>query len=1063
MFNRLIKKHLEGIRKLGYKNNYIFVYKGFPVSFLFELNKNIPFLNKEDQIFTSGKIDLKKIVNNISSLVKKVLRKDKGLHLLIYEEFILLSQKIDLSLCSSRFVVIENNFYSEYPNPSTEHFIDVEHAIEKDHLNFKENELFNFFYVNSVIVENINLVQYRDIDASVFKNIELRPFFDRQVLGSKLHFEEVEEIVDSNIIIFPASKSYLKLKNNIFAGFFLTGQQLLVTDLIILTDKQYEDELKIFQYILKENDVQLKILIKKTTIKHQYRGEFIKILKQYWGSDSFRELIFYKRPDLNSEKLIISQGAVLEEIVKQCELAKECNDFSDIFLTSPTGSGKSVLFQIPAVYIAQKYGLITIVVSPLKALMYDQVRSLKQRDINFVAYINSDIPLIEREKIVKEIKKGETSILYLSPELLLSYDIRNFIGDRGIGLLVIDEAHLVTTWGRDFRVDYWYLGNYIRKLRKYSKQMFPVLALTATAVYLGENDIVFETIESLNMQTPKLYIGNTRREEITFEIKSFEYKKNHELAKMRHTERIIKDSIKNNRKIIVYFPWTTQIRHMMDEMPDKYCKKIGVYYGDVDKIEKQIVMEKFYSGEQLAVLATKAFGMGIDISDIHIVYHHAPSGNLSDYIQEVGRVARSKDIQGIAKVDFCDKDLKFTKILYGLSSIKQYQVRLALQKIWDIYSRHKQQNFLISAEDFGFIFSERDPDKLGGKVKSCLLLLEKDLIKKFKYNVIIVRPKSLYSTVFACVNKEIEENFLKKYGEFCEKVCSTSSNKQYLPEGIISSDVGDVFRIKLNKIWENYFDRDSFPMVKRKFFDEKLFTEFDKGVFPKYKLTIVLKYTKREVLEKLVEYFSILDKAFNKLQGGFFREDTLNSILKGYFKAEILRKKIVNLLINVYTFPLFDVSKSKKYRYDVFIQSKKTEHGEEVYRIIGSAFVKAEHYIIQQVNSMFSTGNNLFDKYLSSSDNQSEVQIKVAHVLEALSLGSYELVGGEIPQIFIRINAPYKLKVLATDPSYFNLILDDIDNRHKESVDIMEKFFTTPMGNTERWDFVENYFLGKKV
>ena len=126
-----------------------------------------------------------------------------------------------------------------------------------------------------------------------------------------------------------------------------------------------------------------------------------------------------------------------------------------MFLTSPTGAGKSVLFQVPAMYLAEQYELVTIVVAPLKALMYDQVEAL-QRDRNYhkAAYINSDKTLIERQDIIEKIAQKEISVLYLSPELLLSYDIRTFIGDRQLGLLVVDEAHLVTTWGRDFRVDY---------------------------------------------------------------------------------------------------------------------------------------------------------------------------------------------------------------------------------------------------------------------------------------------------------------------------------------------------------------------------------------------------------------------------------------------------------------------------------------------------------------------------------------------------------------------------------------------------------------------------------
>ena len=181
-----------------------------------------------------------------------------------------------------------------------------------------------------------------------------------------------------------------------------------------------------------------------------------------------------------------------------------------------------------------------------------------------------------------------------------------------------------------------------------------------------------------------------------------------------------------------------------------------MYYGDVLATEKQITADKFHDGRILVVLATKAFGMGVDIDDILEIYHHATSGNLSDYIQEVGRVARRKGMLGTASIDFCNRDLKFTKILYGLSSIKQYQVKYALEKINDLYQRSKKRQMLVSVEDFGFIFSDSAAEygELERKVKSALLCLEKDLLRKInnQYPIFIVRPKSLFSTVFACID-----------------------------------------------------------------------------------------------------------------------------------------------------------------------------------------------------------------------------------------------------------------------------------------------------------------------
>lgn len=172
-------------------------------------------------------------------------------------------------------------------------------------------------------------------------------------------------------------------------------------------------------------------------------SQFTGILQKYWGSAAhFRPLLFYKDPDRSQETETITQGQIIAEIVDQCEAAQNKEAYSNIFITAPTGSGKSILFQIPALYLAEKYNLVTIVVSPLIALMNDQVDQLqRERGISIAACINSSMSIEERGDVIEQIHMGKKSLLYLAPELLLTTHLQSFLGGRQVGMVVIDEAH----------------------------------------------------------------------------------------------------------------------------------------------------------------------------------------------------------------------------------------------------------------------------------------------------------------------------------------------------------------------------------------------------------------------------------------------------------------------------------------------------------------------------------------------------------------------------------------------------------------------------------------------
>ena len=345
------------------------------------------------------------------------------------------------------------------------------------------------------------------------------------------------------------------------------------------------------------------------------------LLRDIYGYGQFRDLEVYDDLFRGKDTLHISQGQLIESVIAEAEKAyKGEKEPDNVLLTAPTGAGKSLLFQLPAIYLGREYGLLTIVVSPLKALITDQVEGLQELGYTRVAYASSDLSPEQKNEVYRQVREGEVDLFYLSPELLLSYDIKHFAGERRIGLVVVDEAHTVTTWGKEFRVDYWFLGRYLQGLKKSLGYAFPLFALTATAVWnpKGGNDMVFETIRSLQMEPCVLYAGTVKRHNIGFDIRQMEMEEGetYDKAKQRVIAQRV-DSFLDGHKTILYYPFAGGIdMRLKTWVKPVDWHLVASYYGKKDKEQKAAIVQDFKEGEKRMIVATKAFGMGVDISDI---------------------------------------------------------------------------------------------------------------------------------------------------------------------------------------------------------------------------------------------------------------------------------------------------------------------------------------------------------------------------------------------------------------------------------------------------------------
>lgn len=1067
LYNHMLPQHLHTLKETFGDKGCVFVYKGFPLSFVQQVQQHFTPASQSNIVKPDGKLNLEAIKANPLAYIASIQQVTDNHAAIWYEEFTSFARTINpTALQPKKFVVIDNNLFRFFPNPSNHSNSDLEQAIDSEK-EFDDDELFNEFYTNSSIVDGVRYVQYPDLDFEDWANVSKIDFFNthNQQLATTAYTEGMDT---TGFVQFQLeNKAWLRLKYQFFEGLAIEEPVKLLIDTATLRNIQSLHELLMLQQLFLAADIVHEFCYRKDFYSDHFRPELLTILNDHWSSSSFRQLRVYEDPDINTDLAEISQGAVCEHVVKQSEMAMEGKLHEDIFLTAPTGAGKSVLFQVPAIYLADKYDLVTIVVSPLKALMLDQVTALREeRGYHKVGFINSDISLIEREEVLTNIKEGRISVIYLSPELLLSYDIKYFIGERQIGLLVIDEAHLVTTWGRDFRVDYWFLGNYIRKARKYSNASFPVFAVTATAVYNGPNDMVFDTINSLNMQNCRKFIGYVRRDDIAFGIRRFELPtKSHENDKVNQTAAVITSYIENSRKAIVYFPWISTIGDVIRLLKPEHKALVGQYHSREDAENRNRILRDYKENRIKVVLATKAFGMGVDISDIEEVYHHAPSGTIADYVQEIGRVARRSDIEGVATMDFHPKDLKFSRILFGLSSLKQWQVKLVLEKLNNIYRLNKRRNFLVSIDDFAHIFPNNDQPEQ--KVKSALLVLEKDLLARYRYNVLIVRPKSLFSTVYARIANEEVQKFKDLYGQYIVEERSTPSKGVHRINNntvaVANGNHSHVFKIQLDKIWENYFSEESFPALKQKFFTKQLFEGFA-NISPQLKLNVLFNQEVKATLSELTKMFQTLEKVLTGFQGGYFSKDNLYRVLNKELVSEPLARNLSNLLIAMYSENNnFGKQGNPMMADGAFIQKRfNTASNQDEYRVINAAFGQVKAHSRQRFQTLFGGSNEIEQtKYLPADPGKNKEIIKLAYIMEVFGLCTYEIVGGEQPQIFIRINDPLKVTRLARSRDYTNSVVSAVEQRFGLNVNLMTHFFLNQMEDEQRWQFIEDYFLGK--
>lgn len=797
--------------------------------------------------------------------------------------------------------------------------------------------------------------------------------------------------------------------------------------------------------------------------------EFINILKRIDSKYTFRDIPVYENPSLNNNLVQISQYTIINEIYQNAVLANENKRFYDTFVTASTGAGKSLMFQIPAVRLAEEKKLMTIVISPLIGLMNDQVSNLKKMT-DLAATINSEYTPYEKDKIKEEIMKKSISILYISPETLLSNsDVSSLIGDREIGLMVIDEAHTVATWGKSFRPDYWYLGDFLRSLRSKVKKSFPIVAFTATATYGGVDDMYYDIVDSLYMNVKKPYIGKVKRDNISFRINHVNRRIDYRKEKNELVVAKLNKFIQNEEQTLVYFPYKSSLKQVHDGIKANFRDNVGIYQGGLDKLEKNETLRDFKNGTISMVLATKAFGMGIDIDDIKNIYHYAPTGNLADYVQEIGRAARKPNIRGYAHTDFFEQDFKFINTLFGLSSVKLFEVIGVMTKILDIYNKQKKRNLLVSPEEFAHIFNGDTSEEIDNRLKTTLLVIKKDLEDIEKGYSLIFKPRSMFTKGLFLINDE-HLDFFNKIGWM--PFLSIFKTKDLLKRQNGNEEIsymGDVYELDFKELWQNKYRELAFGSFKAKLFEDKL---DDVRLCNRLKSKLLLEIETLnehnfnscnkslmgflQIIENILDYykqmnshFTISDFAKKVIQYG-------PDYVKSQTQSELVSSSVLYLLNS---FELSNNTKSHFLRFNT---------DTEKYEVTSSLYKSKKDLIIKSaIKSLSTVGlkrkhHFLEDNKYRSDSIKANLILIFTQIFELIGVATYKIKAGDRPEFFIRINNENELLKM-TKPFYNSVTITRIRRRHENSKDIMHHFFTKLDDDNSRWNLIEDYFLGNDI
>lgn len=387
-------------------------------------------------------------------------------------------------------------------------------------------------------------------------------------------------------------------------------------------------------------------------------------LKVFFGYDQFRTY----------------EGEPLQEQAAQAAVKGK-----SLLAIFPTGGGKSLTFQLPALMEGRSVHGLTVVISPLQSLMKDQVDNLADRGITDAVTINGLLDPITRALSIQRVQDGGASLLYISPEMLRSKTIEKILMARHVVRFVIDEAHCFSSWGQDFRVDYLYIGKFIKEYqqKKRCKNQIPVSCFTATAKQKVVQDICDYFKQTLNLDL-ELFASKASRTNLSYSVVHAE-SDDEKYLKLRELVAEF------DCPTIVYVSRTKRTKELTAKLTRDGYKALP-FNGKMESDEKITNQDAFMNDQVRIIVATSAFGMGVDKKDVGLVVHYDISDSLENYVQEAGRAGRDPNLDARCYVLYSDNDLDKHFILLNQTKLSISEI----QQVWKAIKDLTRQRWRIS-------------------------------------------------------------------------------------------------------------------------------------------------------------------------------------------------------------------------------------------------------------------------------------------------------------------------------------------------------------------------------